>query len=118
MIGECAVVRHNVITCDHTLGMTMKRVGVREFRDRATRYRAGDEVLAIERHWQPIGFCIPTGASRQEDFAQALARLEQTVRQILGETGMNEEALARLFDLNEPLPDLPDAPADAHAPGR
>jgi hypothetical protein len=33
-------------------------VGVREFRNQATQYLAGDEVLAIERHGQPIGFYI------------------------------------------------------------
>ncbi len=42
----------------------MKQVGIREFRDHATKYLAGDEVLAIERHGQPIGFYIPTGESR------------------------------------------------------
>ena len=82
----------------------MKRVGVREFRDRATRYLAGDEVLAIERHGQPIGFYIPTGASRQEGFAQALERLEQTVRRIVAETGLSEEELSRLYDLSQPVP--------------
>jgi antitoxin (DNA-binding transcriptional repressor) of toxin-antitoxin stability system len=96
----------------------MKRVGVREFRDHATQYLASDEVLAIERHGQPIGFYIPTGKSRQASFQEALARLEQTVRQVLAETGMNEDELARLFDLNEPLPEGPELPADARAPGR
>lgn len=42
----------------------MKRVGIREFRDHATRYLAGDEVLAIERHGQPVGFYIPTTIQR------------------------------------------------------
>ena len=83
----------------------MKRVGVREFRDRATHYLAGDEVLAIERHGQPIGFYIPTGASRKESFAQALERLERTVQRVVAETGMTEEELSRLFDLNQPVPD-------------
>ena len=85
----------------------MKRVGVREFRDHATRYLAGDEVLAIERHGQPIGFYIPTGASRQESFAQALERLERTVQRVVAETGLTEEELSRLFDLNQPVPNQP-----------
>lgn len=92
----------------------MKRVGVRDFRDHATRYLAGDEALTIERHGEPIGFYIPVGASRREspvafnrkgDFVQALERLEQTVDRILMETGLTEDALSRLFDLNEPLPE-------------
>ncbi|MGH2586975.1 MAG: hypothetical protein ACRDJE_18840 [Dehalococcoidia bacterium] len=83
----------------------MKRVGVREFRDHATQYLAGDEVLAIERHGSPIGFYIPAGASRREGFEQALERLEQTVQRILAQTGLTEEELSRLFDLTKPLPD-------------
>jgi hypothetical protein len=81
----------------------MKRVGVREFRDHATQYLAGNEVLAIERHGQPIGFYIPTAAGRREQFTQALARLQETISQIRAETGLTEENLSRLFDTREPL---------------
>jgi antitoxin (DNA-binding transcriptional repressor) of toxin-antitoxin stability system len=101
----------------------MKRVGVREFRNHATQYLAGDEVLAIERHGQPIGFYIPAQASKQESFAHALERLEQTVQRVLAETGMSEDELSRLYDLAEPLPDRPGrqssgVPAETHASGR
>jgi hypothetical protein len=85
----------------------MKRVGVREFRDHATQYLAGDEVLAIERHGQPIGFYIPTGNRQTQPFAEALGRLERTVARIVAETGLTEENLSRLFDLSQPLPELP-----------
>ena len=100
----------------------MKRVGVREFRDHATRFLAGDEVLAIERHGQPIGFYIPTGASKQESFAQAVERLEQTVQRVLAETGLSEDELSQLYDLTAPLPDRPSrrgraVPSETHAPG-
>lgn len=93
----------------------MKRVGVREFRDHVTQYLAGDEVLTVERHGQPIGFYIPTGASRQENYAQALERLEATVQRMVAETGLDEEELSRLFDLNEPLPDESDGHNSAKA---
>jgi hypothetical protein len=83
----------------------MRRVGVREFRDHATRYLGGDEVLAIERHGQPIGFYIPTAARPGASFAQALERLEQTVRQVRGQTGLSEEELSRLYDLTEQVPE-------------
>ena len=100
----------------------MKRVGVREFRDHATRYLAGSEVLAVERHGQTIGFYVPTGASREENLAQALDRLEQMVQRVLAETGMTEDELSDLFDLKKPLPDRPrrtrKLPADVHASGR
>ncbi len=83
----------------------MKRVGVREFRDHATAYLAGDEVLAIERHGQPIGFYIPTSAGRRATFEHALERLEQQVQHVLAETGLTEDELSRLVDLREPVPD-------------
>lgn len=81
----------------------MKRVGVREFRDHATQYLAGGEVLAIERHGHPIGFYIPTSSSRQEIFAEALDKLERTVQRVVAETGLSEGELSRLYDLNEPF---------------
>src|SRR5687768_12534316 len=87
----------------------MKRVGVREFRDHATQFLAGDEVLAIERHGQPIGFYIPTATSRQEGFARALERLQQTIEQVLAETGLSEEEVSRLFDVHEQVPQQPRA---------
>lgn len=82
----------------------MKRVGVREFRNHATQYLAGDEVLAIERHGQPIGFYIPTAAHHPEEFAQALEQLEPVVARVLSETGLSEEELSRLYDLTKPVP--------------
>ncbi|MBI2863512.1 MAG: hypothetical protein HYX94_03000 [Chloroflexi bacterium] len=85
----------------------MKRVGVREFRDHATGYLSGDEVLAIERHGQTIGFHIPTAAGREESLAQALERLEETVRRVLVETGLSENELSRLYDLTEAVPGRP-----------
>lgn len=98
----------------------MKRVGVREFRDHAARYLTGDDVLAVERHGQPIGFYIPMRASRlsqseesaqalewREESAQALERLEQAIQSALAQTGMSRDELADLFDLNKPLPALP-----------
>ena len=99
----------------------MRRVGVREFRNHATEYLAGDEVLAIERHGEPIGFFIPTRASRQESFARALERLEQTVQRVLANTGLSDEELSRLYDLGEAVPDRPRRrreAAEARAPGR
>lgn len=99
----------------------MKRVGVREFRDHATRYLAGDEVIAVERHGRPVGFYIPAGSARRGKDDGAMARLEETVRRVLEKTGMSEEELSRLFDVNQPLPDQfshSEQVADAHVAGR
>ena len=50
----------------------MRHVGVREFRDHATWYLAGDEVLVVERNGRPIGVYIPAGARCQAYRTQAL----------------------------------------------
>jgi antitoxin (DNA-binding transcriptional repressor) of toxin-antitoxin stability system len=90
----------------------MKRVGVREFRDHATQYLAGDDVLLVERHGQPVGLYIPTKSNPHHDRVAAVQRLEQTVERILRETELSEDDLAGLFDLSKPLPD------ELHASGR
>ena len=100
----------------------MKRVNVREFRTQPMRYLAGNEALAIEQDGRPIGVYLPMSTTRKENAALALARLEQTVRQVLSETGLTEEALSRLFDVRQPLPDqflAHKAPnSDTDVPGR
>jgi hypothetical protein len=98
----------------------MKRIGVREFRDHATQYLAGDEVLAIERHGQPLGFYIPAAgraAARKAKVDAAFARLEATVQRVMAQTGLSEEELSRLFDVTRPLPDLPAGEKCERAPG-
>lgn len=81
----------------------MKHVGVREFRDRATGYFKSAEPLAVERHGKLIGFYIPVeperGVTDEEEFRRALGRLDETVRQVLEESGITEEELADAFDL-------------------
>jgi hypothetical protein len=101
----------------------MKRVGIREFRDNATKYLAGNEVLTIERHGEPIGFFIPTGADRKKRAAESMARLERTIQRILAETGLSEEKLSRFWDPSVPESELPDRRNDSsgrssHAAGR
>lgn len=81
----------------------MKRVGVREFRDHATQYLSGDDVLAVERHGEPIGFYIPTRGSQRENFGLALDRLDRAVKQVLADTGLSEDQLSGLFDVKSPL---------------
>jgi len=81
----------------------MKSVGVREFRDHATTYLSGTDPVAVSKHGQVIGFYIPL--ERDEDEVRRdVVKLGEAVEQVLQETGMNEEELARLFDLRRPLP--------------
>jgi hypothetical protein len=99
-----------------TKEVAMKRIGVREFRDHATKYLAGDEPLAIERHGEPIGFYFPVTMERRDPDAEAarrqrlqesIATLEETIKEVLDRTGMTEDELADLFDPNKPLPEQP-----------
>jgi crotonobetainyl-CoA:carnitine CoA-transferase CaiB-like acyl-CoA transferase len=84
--------------------LKMKNVGVREFRDHATKYLAGPEPVAVNRHGRVIGFYIPL--ERDEDEVhRAVAKLGEAVEQVLGETGMSEDELAGLFDMRRPLPE-------------
>lgn len=83
---------------------TMKNVGVREFRDHATKYLAGPETVAVSRHGRVIGFYVPL--KRDEDeVRRAVAQLGQAVEQVLDETGMTEDELASLFDMRRPFPE-------------
>ncbi len=96
----------------------MKRVGVREFRDHATRYLSGDEVIAVERHGQPIGLYIPTATGRTPQAREAIEQLDATVRRIMAETGLTEEQLSDLFNLSKPLPpESNESSTNSHAPG-
>lgn len=82
----------------------LKNVGVREFRDHATKYLAGPETVAVNRHGRVIGFYIPL--KRDEDeVRRAVAQLGQAVEQVLDETGMTEDELASLFDMRRPFPE-------------
>jgi hypothetical protein len=71
----------------------MKHVGIREFRDHATRYLASGSVLAIERHDQIIGFYIPVRPAPDDKVRPALERLTKAVDRVLAETGMSEAEL-------------------------
>jgi hypothetical protein len=82
----------------------MKNVGVREFRDHATKYLAGSDPVAVNRHGRVIGFYVPL--TRDEDeVRRAVAQLGKAVEQVLDETGMTEDELASAFDMRRPFPE-------------
>ncbi|HEY1687507.1 MAG TPA: hypothetical protein VGF95_01450 [Solirubrobacteraceae bacterium] len=79
----------------------LKNIGVREFRDHATKYLASPEPVAINRHGKVIGFYIPL--KRDEDeIGMAVAQLGQAVDRVLNETGMSEDEFARFLDIRRP----------------
>lgn len=89
----------------------MKRVDVREFRDRATYYLAGEEALEIERHGKPIGYYVPLRKRDEEELRAALERFQCAVERVLAESGMTEEELSAVFDLSRPFDDTVEADA-------
>jgi hypothetical protein len=82
----------------------LKEVGVREFRDHATKYLSGTETVAISKHGHIIGIYLPLKRD-EEKVRQAWESLGKAVDQVLQETGMTEDELADLFDLSKPLPE-------------
>lgn len=58
-----------------------RRIGVREFRDRATKLIASGEVLAIERHGSLVGYFVPVAEHRDGD------RIEDAVDRLRDEAG-------------------------------
>ncbi len=72
----------------------MRHIGVRDFRDHATRYLGSGDILAIERHDQIIGFYIPVRPAPEEKIRPALDRLSKAVTRVLVETGMGEDVLS------------------------
>jgi antitoxin (DNA-binding transcriptional repressor) of toxin-antitoxin stability system len=71
----------------------MQRVGVREFKDKATSLLGSGETLVIERHGKPIGFYIPIEAKDRAAGRASLDQLGETVKAILDRTGMTEDEL-------------------------
>jgi antitoxin (DNA-binding transcriptional repressor) of toxin-antitoxin stability system len=81
----------------------MKNIGVREFRDHATKYLAGPEPVAVNRHGKVIGFYIPLRRD-EDEVRHAVAQLSKAVEQVIDETGISEDELAGLFDMRRSIP--------------
>jgi len=79
----------------------LKSVGVREFRDHATSYLSGSDPVAVSKHGRVIGFYIPLDRD-EDEVRRAVARLGESVEQVLDETGLTEDELAGLVDLRRP----------------
>lgn len=73
----------------------MRHVGIREFKNQATSLMSSGETLVIERHGKPIGFFVPVAATDRRAGRAALGRLGRVVEDLIAETGVDEEDLAR-----------------------
>ncbi len=72
----------------------MKDVGVREFRDHASRYLSGDEPLAVRRHGRVLGFYVPVRQkSDTEELRVALREAQEGLVELRRATGLSEEKL-------------------------
>jgi hypothetical protein len=72
----------------------MKDVGVREFRDHASRYLSGDEPLAVRRHGRVLGFYVPVRQkSDTEEHRAALRESKESLAELRRATGLSEEEL-------------------------
>lgn len=70
----------------------IKDIGVREFRDHATKYLSGSDTLAIRKHGHLIGVYIPVNRDEDDRSGDPLDR-------ILRDAGMTEEEWADRVDL-------------------
>ena len=105
-------------------GILMRQVPAEEFQDRTSEYLDARETLAIERNGQLIGHYVPVGSetpstngaadtrrpatvsptATPDEWRDALEEFDRAVKRVLNETGMTEDELADLFDLNKPFP--------------
>ncbi|MGI9155183.1 MAG: hypothetical protein ACR2FG_00885 [Marmoricola sp.] len=76
----------------------LRNVGVREFRDHATSYLSGSDPVAVSKHGRVIGFYLPLKRD-DDEVRRAVAKLGETVGQVLSESGLSEDELVALFDL-------------------
>ncbi|MBS3933895.1 MAG: hypothetical protein KGZ35_06015 [Truepera sp.] len=76
----------------------MKRVGVREFKTKATALIAEERALVIEKHGKPVGFYIPLQQKDKAKAREAAERLEQALAGILQRTGLTREEFEQAWD--------------------
>ena len=72
----------------------MRSVGVREFRDNATKLLAGGEELRVERHGHLVGYFVPAVDSEGNPAIVALADL---LRDAIDSTDMTQEELVAVL---------------------
>lgn len=70
----------------------MRRIGVREFKAKATTLIAEEKAIVIEKHGKPVGFYIPLLKKDKSQAREAADKLEHTIEGILERTGMSREA--------------------------
>ena len=77
----------------------MRKVGIKEFRDNATKLLASGETVRIERHGHPVGYFIPVKPEPSAEADAAAERLAELMARAVNESGLDEDELADLFTL-------------------
>lgn len=80
----------------------MRRVGIREFRDNATKLLAAEEPLAVERRGTTVGYFIPVKKKDPKVIEEKLRKLEGAIEKVLAQTGWTEDELADYFTIRHP----------------
>ena len=77
----------------------MRKVGIKEFRDNATKLLASGETMLVERHGHPVGYFIPVKQRDEAEMEKTTARLEELIQLAMDESGLTEDELADLFTI-------------------
>ncbi len=72
----------------------MRPIGIRAFRDNATKYLAGHEALEIQRHGHTVGFFIP---QREADGRPPLALLATLLDRAIDDSDLAQDELIALL---------------------
>lgn len=75
----------------------ISRIGIKEFRDKATQLLAQDIPFAIERHGQVIGFYTPLGGQDPAEAQAARTRYAQTMNGIARRLSLSRAELDELL---------------------
>jgi hypothetical protein len=76
----------------------MKRVGIREFKDRVTTLIAEEKALVIEKRGRAVGFYIPLAKKDVSRAKEETEKLEHVIADILERTGMTREAFEAAWE--------------------
>ena len=95
----------------------MRKVGIKEFRDNATKLLATGETMLIERHGHPVGYFIPVKKKDEAEIAKATARLERAIERAMDESSLTEDELADLFTIERERASIVDLISDKRAAG-
>ncbi|GAA5534647.1 hypothetical protein [Deinococcus aluminii] len=77
--------------------MAVKRVGIKEFKDKATQLLASGEPLVVERHGKPVGFYTPIVRKDPEQRREAVERLNAAMERVAQEAGLTVEELENIL---------------------